>query len=273
MGRPQQVGLMYFPIDTNFFFNKKVKSLRRAHCSIGIAVYLNILCRVYSNGYYYRFDDYDELVKDIAEDIVGEREQIRQIAARVSETLHYMLEVGLIERSLFEMNVISSRAIQEQFAESVRKAKRNTKIDSYNLVGVNVVAPENRVSSEEMGVSSEEMGVSSEESAQSKVNENKVCTHSTAPGRGSKKNVVLTDDQYRAICKEIPDADAYIDRFSERIAEKGYRYDDHYKAIMSWWAQDKGKAQGKGRKTGKKGGSFDVDDFFEAAVNRTYQDM
>ena len=192
MGRPQQVGLMYFPIDTNFFFNKKVKSLRRAHCSIGIAVYLNILCRVYSNGYYYRFDDYDELVKDIAEDIVGEREQIRQIAARVSETLHYMLEVGLIERSLFEMNVISSRAIQEQFAESVRKAKRNTKIDSYNLVGVNVVAPENGVSSEEMAVSSEETRVSSEFSTQSKVKENNITTTTTVRTRACARKAVET---------------------------------------------------------------------------------
>ena len=182
MGRPQQVGLMYFPLDTDFFYaSKKIKALRRAYGSIGITVYLNILCRVYANGYYYQFDDYDDLIKDIAEDIVGEREQIRHIAAKVSETLHYMAELGLINKNLFEMNVISSKAIQEQFAESIRKAKRNTKIGIYNLVDVNVVAPENGVSSEEKHVSSEEMGVSSEESAQSKVNKNKYTTTTTLP--------------------------------------------------------------------------------------------
>ena len=278
MGRPQQVGLMYFPIDTDFFSNKKIKALRRARGSIGISVYLNILCRVYAHGYYYRFDDYDELIKDIAEDIVGDREQIRQTSARVSETLHYMLEAGLIERSLFEMNVISSRAIQEQFAESVRKAKRNTKIDSYNLVGVNVVAPENRVSSEEMGVSSEEMGVSSEESAQSKVNKNKYNTHYSARARGVYSNVFLTDEQYQLLAAQIPDADAYIDHFSRQIYTNGYKYDDHYQTILNWWNEDKNKKRSTSKKSDGNAskhhsGSFDTDDFFDAALRKSYESM
>lgn len=185
MGRPIKEGFGYFPLDTNFFYaSKKIKALRRAHGAVGIAVYLNILCRVYAVGYYYEFDDFNDLVRDIAEDIVSEREQIRHIAAKTAETLHYLAELGLIDRGLFEKNVISSRAIQEQFAESVRKAKRNTKIDSYNLVGVNVVIPENVVSSEETTVNSEEMTEYSEVSTQSKVNKNittttnsLVCTH------------------------------------------------------------------------------------------------
>ncbi len=191
MGRHLKEGFGYFPLDTNFFYaSKKIKALRRAHGAVGIAVYINILCRVYAVGYYYQFDDFNDLAKDIAEDIVGEREQIRHIAAKTAETLHYMAELGLIDRDLFEMNVISSRAIQEQFAESVRKAKRNTKIDSYNLVGVKSAIPENGISSEEMRIYSEEMQENSEESTQSKLKENTttttclVCTHA----RGEKND-------------------------------------------------------------------------------------
>ena len=170
MGRPQKEGFGYFPLDTNFFYaSKKVKALRRAHGAVGLITYINVLCRVYAAGYFLEVDSIDDLARDIAEDVVSEREQIRHIAAKVAETLHYMAEIDLIDRGLFEMNVISGSAIQEQFAESVRKAKRNTKIDSYNLVGVNVVTPENGVSSEEMAVSSEETRVSSEFSTQSKV--------------------------------------------------------------------------------------------------------
>lgn len=181
MGRPIKEGFGYFPLDTNFFYaSKKIKALRRAHGAVGIAVYLNILCRVYAVGYYYEFDDFNDLVRDIAEDIVSEREQIRHIAVKTAETLHYLAELGLIDRGLFEKNVISSRAIQEQFAESVRKAKRNTKIDSHNLVGVHVVVPENSVSSEETTVNSEEMMNNTEISTQSKIKKN-ITTTTTVP--------------------------------------------------------------------------------------------
>ena len=37
-------------------------------------------------------------------------------------------------------------------------------------------------------------------------------------------------------------------------------------------AASKGKSDGKG-KSPAQGGSFDVDDFFEAALKRSYQDM
>ena len=69
MPRPLKVGLDYFPLDVNFFSNKKIKALRRAFGATGIAVYLNILCRVYSSGYYYRFTSEEDLVADIAEDV------------------------------------------------------------------------------------------------------------------------------------------------------------------------------------------------------------
>ena len=55
MGRPIKIGLDYFPLDTCFFQNPKIKALRRDRGSIGIAVYLNILCRVYGSGYYYKY--------------------------------------------------------------------------------------------------------------------------------------------------------------------------------------------------------------------------
>lgn len=193
MGRPQKEGFGYFPLDTNFFYaSKKVKALRRAHGAVGLITYINVLCRVYAAGYFLEVDSIDDLARDIAEDVVSEREQIRHIAAKVAETLHYMAEIDLIDRGLFEMNVISGSAIQEQFAESVRKAKRNTKIDSYNLVGVNVVAPENGVSSEEMAVSSEETRVSSEFSTQSKVKENKYTTTTTVRARTCARKAVET---------------------------------------------------------------------------------
>lgn len=184
MGRPQKEGFGYFPLDTNFFYaSEKIESLVSAHGAVGLITYINVLCRVYAAGYYLEISDVGSLSRSIAKDIMSDRDQLRHIAAKVSETLHYMAEIDLIDRGLFEMNVISGRSIQEQFAESVRKAKRNTKIDSYNLVGVNVVTPENGISSEETVVSSEETAVNSEEGTQSKVKKNKYTTTTTVPAR------------------------------------------------------------------------------------------
>lgn len=193
MGRPQKEGFGYFPLDTNFFYaSEKIESLVSAHGAVGLITYINVLCRVYASGYYLEISDVESLSRSIAKDIMSDRDQLRHIAAKVSETLHYMAEIDLIDRGLFEMNVISGRSIQEQFAESVRKAKRNTKIDSYNLVGVNVVTPENGVSSEETVISSEETAVNSEEGTQSKVKKSKYTTTTMVPACVNERKAVET---------------------------------------------------------------------------------
>lgn len=166
MGRPIKQGLIYFPLDSDFFTNKKIKALRRAHGSIGILTYLNILCRVYRNGYYYKFDSIDELAMDIAEEIACE--QIRKTATCVTESIHYLVEQGILAEESFKQDVITGEALQEQYVLSAYKAKRNIHMDVHCLVDVNLVMQKNRIISEKTPVSSEETPVSSKESTQSK---------------------------------------------------------------------------------------------------------
>ena len=59
MARPVKQGFVYFPFDTSFFQNKKINTLRREFGSLGILTYINILCRVYDQGYAYRFTSVD----------------------------------------------------------------------------------------------------------------------------------------------------------------------------------------------------------------------
>ena len=281
MGRPKKIGLEYFPIDTCFFSNKKIKALRRDRGSIGIAVYLNILCRVYANGYYFEFLGFKELCADIAEDLVGDREQIRHIASKVAETLHYMLDQGLIDRSLFEVNVISSTSMQEQYISCATAAKRKTELGVYSLLDKKEVDAGDRT--QKSGVSSEEMGVSSEESAQSKSKSKSYSSLSLSAQEkkafGKHKNIYLTDEEHSTLLSSIPVE--YIDRFSEKLNNNGYRYDSHYAAILEWWDTDKSKYTKKpsANKTVKKAGgtplapSWDTDDFFEAAVKRAYSEI
>lgn len=168
MARPYKAGLDYFPLDTDFFTNKKIKNLRRAHGTIGVLTYLNLLCRVYSNGYYYRFDDIEELSMDIAEEIANA--QLRSVSTSVTETINYLVGRGILSQELFERGIISGEALQEQYVLSAYKAKRQLKMDVHCLVDVNVVIQKSKVNSEEIGVNSEETKVNAENGTQSKVN-------------------------------------------------------------------------------------------------------
>lgn len=170
MARPYKAGLDYFPLDADFFTNKKIKNLRRAHGTIGVLTYLNLLCRVYSNGYYYRFDDIEELSMDIAEEIANA--QLRSVATSVTETINYLVGRGILSQELFERGIISGEALQEQYVLSAYKAKRQLKMDVHCLVDVNVVIQKSKVNSEEIRVNSEETKVNAENGTQSKVNKN-----------------------------------------------------------------------------------------------------
>lgn len=166
MGRDIKIGLDYFPVYHDFFQNKKMKALRRAHGPIGLLTYLNILCRVYDNGYYYRFDSLEELAQDIAEEIASE--QLRKVAAQVTESIHYLVEHQILAEEFFKQDVLTGITMQEQYIKSMYKMKRKIKMDTYLLVDVLAVLEKIKENSEEIGFSSEEIGFSSEKSTQSK---------------------------------------------------------------------------------------------------------
>ena len=95
-------------------------------------------------------------------------------------------------------------------------------------------------------------------------------------GYGTYKNVYLSNGEYLSLRRKIPDADGYIDHFSEKLKNKGYRYPNHFAAIMRWWEQDKhlelnGSPTYPPRRAVEEShyGSFDTDSFFEAAVRRS----
>ena len=177
MGRNIKQGFGYFPLYTDFFTNKKIKNLRRAHGSIGVLTYLNLLSRVYTNGYYYKFDDLEELSMDIAEEIANV--QLRATATSVTETINYLVGRGILAEGLFKQGIISGVALQEQYVIMAYKAKRKIDIGVHCLVDVLQVIEKYRENSEENPIYSEEIpiysefGTQSKSKSKSKVNKNK----------------------------------------------------------------------------------------------------
>ena len=84
-------------------------------------------------------------------------------------------------------------------------------------------------------------------------------------------NVYLTEREYTDLKERYgAEADKLIALLSAKVKAKGYSYDDHYAALLLWAAQD-GIKRADGCEENQK--SYDLDDFFEAAVNRSFEDF
>lgn len=121
MGRPQKRGLHYFPLDVEFFEDRRIRRLVAKFGSDGAALYLYILCEAYSNGYYVQCTD--DLLEDAAVDLNCSLEKIGLM-------LHYLLDKSLLDSKLFStVKVLSSHGIQTQFQSSCKGMKREIEVD------------------------------------------------------------------------------------------------------------------------------------------------
>lgn len=134
MPRTPKAGMDYFPLDVAFFEDVKVKKLRRKHGSLGLIIYVNLLCRIYQKGYYLEFSDFDELCYDIAEQVLSDKNN-RDIS-KIQQVILYIEQcalINIIESVNFGKKVITSYGIQKQYIVSMQKMKRQINMDFYRL--------------------------------------------------------------------------------------------------------------------------------------------
>lgn len=121
MARPIKEGLDYFPLDVDFFRDRKIRSIKVRYGMDGIALYLYILCLVYEDkGYYTKIDvDFYEQVED---DLGISENSARQI-------MNYFCERSLLDGTLFTtVKILTSVKIQKTFQAAKRSAKRSIKV-------------------------------------------------------------------------------------------------------------------------------------------------
>jgi len=162
MGRKAKAGLDYFPFDIDFFSDMKVRKLIRYQGGKAVTVYALLLCTIYKDGYYMRWDK--ELPFIISE-------QTGYDEVYILEAVNCCLNIGLFSKDLYDREgVLTSKGIQERYRLICRSCRRNGRIGEYNLVDVSEEKP---ISSEEITVSSEEKAINSAKSTQSKLNKRK----------------------------------------------------------------------------------------------------
>jgi len=121
MSRPRKAGIEYFPFDTDFFSDKKIRILKSRFGADGIIIYIYLLCEIYRNGYYIRIDEDYEYI--IADDLKMSNEKVKQV-------MKFLLERSLLDNTLFQSDtIITSLGIQRRFQEAVKGRASKSKIE------------------------------------------------------------------------------------------------------------------------------------------------
>lgn len=102
-----QSGLRYFSFDVDFFSDKKIRMLKARHGVKGVMLYIWLLCEIYKNGYYLKFDDdYEYLISKELNMSIGEIKQV----------MKFLAERSMFDNTLFRSdNIVTSPGIQKRF--------------------------------------------------------------------------------------------------------------------------------------------------------------
>lgn len=129
MARPKKKGLDYFPLDVDIFEDDKLFDVQNKYGPLGEIIYIRLLCLVYKNGYYYRFDNPDKLAALIIKSI-GNR-WVRD-KKTVTDVISYLAECNLFSAELMSYNILTSRSIQMRYLTATER--RQSHISEYNLL-------------------------------------------------------------------------------------------------------------------------------------------
>ena len=127
MARISKPGLDYFPLDVNFFQDRKVRRISNRHHAAGIAALTSLLCLIYKEKGFYVAWNQDTLF-DISQEVCCEEEEMQAI-------IDDCLSVGLFDTYIYkEYGILTSQAIQEQYHKIIPTAEGNTNF-RWNVFG------------------------------------------------------------------------------------------------------------------------------------------
>ena len=121
MARISKPGLDYFPLDVNFFQDRKVRRISNRHHAAGIVALTSLLCLIYKEKGFYVAWNQDTLF-DISQEVCCEEEEMQAI-------IDDCLSVGLFDTYIYkEYGILTSQAIQEQYHKIITDSRRKYKL-------------------------------------------------------------------------------------------------------------------------------------------------
>lgn len=120
MARPKKSGLSYFPLDTDFFEDNKIRILKARYGNDGMILYIYLLCGIYKEGYYMQVDDDFEYI--LSADLGMDQNKAKQV-------LNFLLSRSLFDNTLFQSDkVLTSAGIQRRFQLAIKERARKNPI-------------------------------------------------------------------------------------------------------------------------------------------------
>lgn len=120
MGRKKQEGNYFFPVDVDFFSDRKIKILKARYGTDGLTIYLYLLCEIYKTGYYLQIDEDTEFI--ISDDLKMSSNKVKQV-------LNFLLERSLFDNTLFQSDkVLTSAGIQRRYQKMIKTRALKTPI-------------------------------------------------------------------------------------------------------------------------------------------------
>ena len=116
------MGLDYFPLDTDFLNDNKIRILKARYKNDGVIMYLFLLAEIYrsDNGYYIQVDDDFEYILS---------DQLFMDINKVKQVLNFLLKRSLFNDKLFSSDkVLTSAGIQRRWQLAKKEAARKTPI-------------------------------------------------------------------------------------------------------------------------------------------------
>ncbi len=101
MARPKKSGLSYFPLDTDFFEDHKIKILKARYGNDGMVLYIYLLCGIYKQGFYMQVDEDFEYI--LSDDLGMDQNKAKQV-------LNFLLSRSLFDNTLFQSDKVLTSA-------------------------------------------------------------------------------------------------------------------------------------------------------------------
>ncbi|MBQ8356214.1 MAG: DUF4373 domain-containing protein [Clostridia bacterium] len=280
-GRPLKSGVDYWSFDVGLFEDKKFKLIRGEFGAKGVLIALFALNSCYKdNGYFRVWEDDDAILLS------------EEVGCGCSPGLVQQVVRACVARSLFDKRVfdthqvLTSVGIQRRYLRIVAKNRLAIPlISEYWVLPKDEIPPDTLLKCTFKNINDTEKSIirteNEEARTENNTNESKRSKQFSSPARegtetfGRFQNVFLLPEEYQTLKEQIPDTDAFIDAFSEKLESKGYVYQNHFATLLLWYRDEQKEKMGRteGKKEPVSQSSFDIDDMWEAALKRTYGDM
>lgn len=242
MARPLKDGVDYFPKDTSFYTDDKVRILRANFGAKGMYLLDYILCDLYSkNGYYIKWDkDKCFLVSDGAGCGCGPN--------FVNEFVAGCLQCSFFDKRVFDLfGILTSVGIQRRFIRMLKSREKFNFIEEYFLLdksdnndvpqGILDKLTFKKISCIENPFKSEENPEILSDNAQSKIEENKIKEIKKSEERTS-RFTPPTLEEVKKYCNERNnnvDAQRFIDYYTSNGWYVGKNKMKDWKAAVRTW--------------------------------------